>query len=156
MLPERSVGGRKEEGSRSLFSLRFFQCLCGQCTVDHPHEPKVRFEMRGKRSHHFSNQPDVQGVWNLPLFKFLEALGLVKTKSLFDILFRRFDPIIDDHKETLDRPCSSPRDFVDCFLAEFYGDGGELEEEESRTNIRNVILDLFVGGIETTGTSLTW
>nr|AKH03518.1 cytochrome P450 3083A1 [Paracyclopina nana] len=91
---------------------------------------------------------------NLALLRLFSAMGMIKSKTLFDILFEKFNLIVDHHRETLDP--DSPRDFLDCFLLQFYDDQSPELEAESRLSIRNVLLDLFIGGIETTGTSLTW
>ncbi|XP_041646822.1 cytochrome P450 2J4-like [Cheilinus undulatus] len=60
---------------------------------------------------------------------------------------------IREHKDSFDS--SSPRDYIDCFLAEM----GEKEDQESGFDIENLCfctLDLFGAGTETTATTLHW
>ncbi|CAJ1060176.1 cytochrome P450 2J6-like [Xyrichtys novacula] len=60
---------------------------------------------------------------------------------------------IKEHKENFDP--SSPRDYIDCFLAEM----GEKEDKDSGFDIENLCFctfDLFGAGTETTATTLYW
>ncbi|XP_045904667.1 cytochrome P450 2J4-like isoform X2 [Micropterus dolomieu] len=60
---------------------------------------------------------------------------------------------IKEHRESLDP--SSPRDYIDCFLAEM----GEKEDTDSGFDLKNLTactLDLFGAGTETTTTTLHW
>uniref|UniRef100_A0A667XN57 Cytochrome P450, family 2, subfamily P, polypeptide 6 n=1 Tax=Myripristis murdjan TaxID=586833 RepID=A0A667XN57_9TELE len=60
---------------------------------------------------------------------------------------------IREHREDFD-PCS-PRDYIDCFLAEM----GEVEDPDSGFDLENLCyctLDLFAAGTETTATTLHW
>ncbi|TNN46532.1 Cytochrome P450 2J6 [Liparis tanakae] len=68
---------------------------------------------------------------------------------------------VEEHKERLD--ASSPRDYIDCFLAEM-GEVGAFkaaakEDEDSGYDYKNLCyctMDLFVAGTETTTTTLHW
>ncbi|XP_041646823.1 cytochrome P450 2J4-like [Cheilinus undulatus] len=76
-----------------------------------------------------------------------------KTFTLLQEIIDFIDVKIKEHKESLDP--SSPRDYIDCFLAEM----GEKEDVESGFDIKNLCfctLDLFAGGTETTATTLHW
>ncbi|XP_056271512.1 cytochrome P450 2J4-like [Pseudoliparis swirei] len=71
------------------------------------------------------------------------------TKTILDFIQVK----VEEHKESLD--ASSPRDYIDCFLAEM----GEKEDEDSGYNSKNLYycsMDLFVAGTETTTTTLHW
>uniref|UniRef100_H3BWI2 Cytochrome P450 2J6-like n=1 Tax=Tetraodon nigroviridis TaxID=99883 RepID=H3BWI2_TETNG len=60
---------------------------------------------------------------------------------------------VQDHKRNFDP--SSPRDYIDCFLAEM----GEKEDVESGFDMKNLsfcTMDLFGAGTETTTTTLHW
>ncbi|XP_054459073.1 cytochrome P450 2J4-like [Anoplopoma fimbria] len=71
------------------------------------------------------------------------------TQTLVDFIQKK----IQEHRESLDP--SSPRDYIDCFLAEM----GEKEDEDAGYDLKNLCfctLDLFVAGTETTATTLHW
>lgn len=71
------------------------------------------------------------------------------TQNLMDFVEIR----IKEHRESLDP--SSPRDYIDCFLAEM----GEKEDTDSVFDLKNLAvctLDLFGAGTETTTTTLHW
>ncbi|KAM3620642.1 uncharacterized protein V6R79_026374 [Siganus canaliculatus] len=60
---------------------------------------------------------------------------------------------VKEHRENFDP--SSPRDYIDCFLAEM----GDKEDEDSGFDLENLSLctmDLFGAGTETTATTLRW
>ncbi|CAJ1060177.1 cytochrome P450 2J6-like [Xyrichtys novacula] len=60
---------------------------------------------------------------------------------------------VEEHRESLDP--SSPRDYIDCFLAEM----GEVEDKDNGFDIENLCactLDLFAAGTETTSMTLYW
>ncbi|XP_010743976.3 cytochrome P450 2J6 [Larimichthys crocea] len=77
-------------------------------------------------------------------------------RKIFTLLQKILDFIeikINEHKESLDP--SSPRDYIDYFLAEM----GEKEDKDSGFDLKNLCvctLDLFGAGTETTTTSLHW
>ncbi|XP_068599309.1 cytochrome P450 2J4-like [Brachionichthys hirsutus] len=75
------------------------------------------------------------------------AFALIK--KVFDYLEIK----VREHRETFD--ASSPRDYIDCFLAQM----GEREDKESGFDLENLhvcTLDLFGAGTETTTTTLHW
>ncbi|XP_068448932.1 cytochrome P450 2J4-like [Clinocottus analis] len=60
---------------------------------------------------------------------------------------------IGEHRESLD--ASSPRDYIDCFLAEM----GEKEDKDPGSDLKNLChctMDLFGAGTESTTTTLHW
>ncbi|KAM9357664.1 cytochrome P450 2J2-like [Symphorus nematophorus] len=77
-------------------------------------------------------------------------------RRIFTLVQNTFDFIeakIKEHRESFNP--SSPRDYIDCFLAEM----GEKEDEDSGFYIKNLSVcaaDLFVAGTETTTTTLHW
>ncbi|XP_037082197.1 methyl farnesoate epoxidase-like [Pollicipes pollicipes] len=64
-----------------------------------------------------------------------------------------FKELIREHQQTLDR--SSPRDFIDLFLLEMEAPGAE-GRQFTEQNLTIIGMDLFVAGMETTSTSLSW
>ncbi|XP_068558541.1 cytochrome P450 2J4-like [Cebidichthys violaceus] len=61
---------------------------------------------------------------------------------------------VEEHRESFD-PSSSPRDYIDCFLAEME----ENKDKDSGYDFKNLCfctLDLFGAGTETTTTTLHW
>ncbi|CAK8692689.1 unnamed protein product [Clavelina lepadiformis] len=58
--------------------------------------------------------------------------------------------IVDEHKETFDE--ENPRDFIDAFLKEMKPENDHFSNEQLLFYVR----DLFIGGTETTSTTLRW
>ncbi|KAJ8388424.1 hypothetical protein AAFF_G00133000 [Aldrovandia affinis] len=61
---------------------------------------------------------------------------------------------LEKHKE--DRDPSSPRDYIDSFLAEIENNTHDPEAGFEETNLILCALDLFLAGTETTSTTLRW
>ncbi|XP_075943612.1 cytochrome P450 2J4-like [Anarhichas minor] len=73
--------------------------------------------------------------------------------SLTQALLDYIQVKIEEHRESFDP--SSPRDYIDCFLAEI----GENKDKDAGYDFKNLCfctLDLFVAGTETTTTTLHW
>ncbi|XP_037084458.1 methyl farnesoate epoxidase-like [Pollicipes pollicipes] len=64
-----------------------------------------------------------------------------------------FHEVVHEHRQTLDR--SSPRDFIDQFLLEMEKPDAEARLFTER-NLSIIGMDLFIAGMETTSTSLSW
>uniref|UniRef100_UPI0037E99FA9 cytochrome P450 2J2-like n=1 Tax=Semicossyphus pulcher TaxID=241346 RepID=UPI0037E99FA9 len=77
-------------------------------------------------------------------------------QRMFTLLQKIIDFVeikIKEHRESFD--LSSPRDYIDCFLAEM----GETEDKDSGFDLDNLCyctLDLFGAGSESTTTTLLW
>ncbi|XP_028666621.1 cytochrome P450 2J4-like [Erpetoichthys calabaricus] len=76
-------------------------------------------------------------------------------------LFFYFERIMDflreeirEHKVEWDP--SSPRDYIDCYLAEIENRKNDVEAQFHEENLAYCLLDLFVAGTETTSTTLRW
>ena len=62
---------------------------------------------------------------------------------------------IADHEATFDE--SSFRDFLDCFIDKKILKSDSSEDRKlAKQNLRNIILDLFLAGSETTSSTLKW
>lgn len=85
-----------------------------------------------------------------PLLTFLETVGKCDLTGLVNKMFEKIDSMIKEHTETF-LP-ETPRDLTDCFLR----DQNDMEEQLKQLSLRNVIIDLFFAGAETTSTTLTW
>ncbi|KAI6174527.1 (pine wood nematode) hypothetical protein [Aphelenchoides bicaudatus] len=95
---------------------------------------------------------------------FLARMPLIRTKMLqfkevFDQLFSFVDRVIKDHKAKNDYENDEfePVDFVDAYMLEMYkarrtGNDEYFSEEECR----NIVLDLWLAGQESTSTTLQW
>lgn len=65
------------------------------------------------------------------------------------------DELLTEHKVTWD-PAQPPRDLTDAFLAEVEKAKGNPESSFNDENLRVVVADLFMAGMVTTSTTLTW
>ncbi|KAM4881130.1 cytochrome P450 2D17-like [Thomomys bottae] len=65
------------------------------------------------------------------------------------------DELLDEHKRTRD-PAEPPRDLTDAFLAEVEKAQGSPESSFNEDNLRVVVADLFMAGMVTTSTTLSW
>ncbi|XP_074523682.1 cytochrome P450 2J4-like isoform X2 [Halichoeres trimaculatus] len=108
---------------------------------------------------HFNEIVDLEGTMGVQLYNTLPWLMKWlpgSHKKFFHLVQKIFDFIevkIKEHKESFDP--SSPRDYIDCFLAEM----GEKEDKDCGFDIKNLCvcaLDLFGAGTETTTTTLHW
>jgi len=76
--------------------------------------------------------------------------ALVEQRDIFLAMFKR---LVQEHRDTLDPNC--PRDYIDHFLLEM-----QKEDAAARgfTDLGMAIsgMDLFIGGMDTTSTSLSW
>ena len=65
------------------------------------------------------------------------------------------DELLAEHKTTWD-PTQPPRDLTDAFLAEVEKAKGNPESSFNDKNLRIVVIDLFMAGMVTTSTTLSW
>ncbi|KAF0295173.1 Farnesoate epoxidase [Amphibalanus amphitrite] len=90
-----------------------------------------------------------------PFLRFISpnSFGLKELKNNRDNSLAMFQELMKEHRQTLDR--AAPRDFIDRFLIEM-----ESPDAAARSftdeNLSIVCMDLFLAGMETTSTSLTW
>jgi cytochrome P450 len=92
-----------------------------------------------------------QGKW--PIFRTLSKFDLAK--STVDGILEIIEPIIETHRQTLDR--DNVRDFLDVMLVEIetsQDSRSPFEPKVGLTTIKNVMVDLFLAGMETTSSSL--
>ncbi|KAH7727008.1 Protein CYP-33C1 [Aphelenchoides avenae] len=75
-----------------------------------------------------------------------------------DAMFAYFDAQIEEHRQRLAKePSSEPKDYVDAYLLEMEKHRSSDEAHFfSDIQLRNIILDLFIAGQETTTNTLTW
>ncbi|XP_075895314.1 cytochrome P450 2J4-like isoform X2 [Nelusetta ayraudi] len=122
-----------------------------------------RFEYSDEKYHRilkaFNDVVELQGSMSVQIFNAFPWLmrwlpGAHQT--IFKQIKNVRDFVVDkvqEHKKDLDP--SSPRDYIDCFLAEM----GEKEDPDSGFEMANLsvcTLDLFGAGTETTTTTLNW
>ncbi|XP_060244954.1 cytochrome P450 2D26-like [Meriones unguiculatus] len=65
------------------------------------------------------------------------------------------DTMLIEHKKTWD-PAQPPRDLTDAFLTEMEKAKGNPESSFNERNLRIVVADLFMAGMVTTSTTLSW
>ncbi|KAM4881722.1 cytochrome P450 2D17-like [Thomomys bottae] len=65
------------------------------------------------------------------------------------------DELLDEHRRTRD-PAEPPRDLTDAFQAEVEKAQGSPESSFNEDNLRVVVADLFMAGMVTTSTTLSW
>ncbi|KAL1767494.1 cytochrome P450 2D20-like, partial [Sigmodon hispidus] len=90
----------------------------------------------------------------VPVFLHIPGLPgkvLPNQKALMDSL----DKMLIEHKTTWD-PAEPPRDLTDAFLAEVEKAKGNPESSFNDENLRVVVADLFMAGMVTTSTTLSW
>ncbi|XP_037090365.1 methyl farnesoate epoxidase-like [Pollicipes pollicipes] len=76
--------------------------------------------------------------------------AVIRHRSLTTGMFKE---LVREHQRTLDR--SSPRDFIDLFLLEMEASDAE-GRQFTEQNLAIIGMDLFIAGMETTSTSLSW
>ncbi|KAF0301640.1 Methyl farnesoate epoxidase [Amphibalanus amphitrite] len=90
-----------------------------------------------------------------PSLRFIapEWSGFSALKRHRDSSLAMFQGLMQEHRQTLDR--AAPRDFIDRFLIEM-----ESPDAAARSftdeSLSIICMDLFLAGMETTSTSLTW
>ncbi|XP_028640235.1 cytochrome P450 2D26-like [Grammomys surdaster] len=87
---------------------------------------------------------------------FLQIPGLpAKAFPKLSSFIALVDKMLIDHKKTWD-PAQPPRDLTDAFLAEIEKAKENPESSFNDRNLRMVVIDLFMAGIITTSTTLSW
>ncbi|XP_052603448.1 cytochrome P450 2D20-like isoform X1 [Peromyscus californicus insignis] len=81
----------------------------------------------------------------------LPGKAFPKVTALVDSL----DKMLMEHKASWD-PAQPPRDLTDAFLAEMEKAKGNPESSFNDGNLRMVVSDLFIAGMVTTSTTLSW
>nr|XP_034372132.1 cytochrome P450 2D26 isoform X3 [Arvicanthis niloticus] len=90
----------------------------------------------------------------LPMF--LQIPGLPgKAFPKLNSFIALVDKMLIDHNKTWD-PAQPPRDLTDAFLAEMEKAKGNPESSFNNKNLRMVVIDLFMAGMVTTSTTLSW
>ena len=77
------------------------------------------------------------------------------SKKATDSVLELIEPIVEDHRQTLDP--NNARDFLDVMLLESESNldpQSPFEEKLAPATITNTIIDLVLGGMETTSSSL--
>ena len=89
------------------------------------------------------------------LLSVLEGVGLLRIRKGIDSIFNIVDEQIADHEATFQE--DNMRDFIDCFIDKkmMSLESGE-GQRNAKQNLRNIFLDLFLAGSETTSSSLKW
>lgn len=84
------------------------------------------------------------------IMKLLEMFGICDLAGLMKEMFKVIDNLIESHKKTF-MP-EAPRDLTDCFIR----DHNDIKKRVKWLSLRNIIIDMFFAGSETTSTTLTW
>ena len=95
---------------------------------------------------------------SIPIYKFVESLGLLSVVENISNIFKYCDEFIEIEKEKA-TDGDNPLTFIEAFLHKIkstdesshplYGDRGIL-------NLQNTLLDMFVAGSDTSSTTLNW
>jgi len=89
------------------------------------------------------------------LMRIFEAAGLVNITVGFNRVLDIVDREISNHEASFDK--NNIRDLIDCFIDEKLSVTNDEEMQRfARQNLRNIALDLFLAGSETTSTTLKW
>ena len=89
------------------------------------------------------------------VLRVLETFGLLNITSGMSAIFRIVDEQIADHESTFQE--DTMRDFIDCFIDQKIVKNESSESRKfAKHNLRNIFLDLFIAGSETTSSSLKW
>jgi hypothetical protein len=84
-----------------------------------------------------------------------EALGLLRMKTGIDYIFEIAEEQIVEHEATFQE--EDIRDFTDCFIEKKMLNEIDKEDQKfAKQNLRNIFLDLFLAGSETTSSTLKW
>nr|ATG29994.1 CYP750C23 [Taxus chinensis] len=84
----------------------------------------------------------------IPYLDWLDLQGINRRMKKAHLFFDRVvQKIIDDHVNVKRKQASNVKDFIDVLL--------ELSQNDT-VNIKAIIFDMFIAGIETTATSLDW
>ena len=94
----------------------------------------------------------------VPLYNLLNKIGLISFQEINNQLFMFNESVFKKLKDS-DVDSDNPLNFTEALIAKiqetkdpnspFYGDRGEL-------NLVNVLIDLFIGGSDTSSTTLNW
>ncbi|KAI9174074.1 hypothetical protein LWI28_011495 [Acer negundo] len=93
-----------------------------------------------------------------PFFGWMDNLtGLAaKLKSTCTALHNFFDQVIEEHQVSRSRDDKSEKkDFVDLLLHFHQKDGGH-DIDLTHESIKGILLDMFIGGTDTTATTMEW
>ncbi len=93
------------------------------------------------------------------LYRLFERLGLIKFTCTLLPLFEFITKAIDFHYQTYQD--DSMRDFLDMYIRKRKDDEEEFVRstfvgKAGQSNMKNIMLDLLVGGSDTTSTTLSW
>jgi len=89
------------------------------------------------------------------VLKILEVSGLLTISSGIESIFKIVDEQITDHEATFQE--GAMRDFIDCFIDQKILKNESSESRKfAKRNLRNIFLDLFLAGSETTSSTLKW
>ena len=105
----------------------------------------------------FSDSGSVLGYLAFTSRKFtnlFEGLGLLQISKGLKFVFEVVDEEIANHEATFDNDYM--RDMTDCFLEQKLLCQSEEDFKFGKQNLRNIYLDLFLAGSETTSSTLKW
>ncbi|CAJ0566490.1 unnamed protein product, partial [Mesorhabditis spiculigera] len=94
----------------------------------------------------------VKPLRNLPFFKGAFQKALIVRDRLFEF----FDRQIESRKAAIDYDSENNADFVECFLKEIHKRKDEKDGHYHIEQLKNVLFDLWIAGMETTSNTLTW
>ena len=95
------------------------------------------------------------GFMSVKLKILFEALGLLRIQTGMDYIYEIAEVQIDEHASTFQE--EDMRDFTDCFIQKKMLNETDKEDQKfAKPNLRNIFLDLFLAGSETTSSTLKW
>ncbi|KAF9671420.1 hypothetical protein SADUNF_Sadunf12G0045800 [Salix dunnii] len=104
------------------------------------------------------------GAFNIadyvPFFGAFDLQGLTKRMKAFSkSMDKVLEKIIDEHEQDVPRQKNQPNDFVDVLLSLLNDRNESLDEKTfviDRTNIKAIIIDMIVGTVDTSSTTVEW
>ncbi len=85
----------------------------------------------------------------------LESLGLLHIRKGIDAIFNIVDEQLANHEATFQ--VENMRDFIDFFIGKKMMKDKSIENQKfAKRNLRNIFMDLFLAGSETTTSTLKW
>ena len=94
--------------------------------------------------------------FNTLLFELMEKIGLSDVRETVKDTYAIFEAAIQEHEKTLQE--DDLRDFMDAYLREVNNStpGSSFHGKKGPVSLKNVILDLFFAGSDTTSATLSW
>jgi len=106
----------------------------------------------------FSKMEIQLGMQYRVLEEILEGLDVTQVHKAFKSMYGMAEEAVEDHVDNFDESVK-PADFIEAYLAKINSEtdpNSSFHGEDGKLNLKNCLMDLFIAGVETTTTSLTW